>query len=414
MNLKICAFLCALCMSVAVSAQWTAKASFPGTPRARSVSFTIGHKMYVMGGYANTGQVLKDFWEYNTDTDTWTQKPNFDGPERYGAAAFVIDTIGYIATGANDFGYLDDLWQYDPSNGNWTQLTSLPAGQPQHENQRTEAFVFVIGNKAYLGGGNGFVFGANSTSNIAFSDLWEYSKSSNSWFPKTGFPDFVGRDMAIAVTYNNLGYVGLGCNVQQNTNYTKFWAYDASTDSWAAKADFPTGFSVDAAAFTLDTSIYVVGGVNLTPVSLSNQFYKYSPSTDTWSSAGTFNGGSIAAPFVAVSGGKAFLGTGFDGGLNPRSDVWQFPTAVVPNGIHELSTQGNITVYPNPAHDYITVRMPGDVVLIEIYDMSGKRLLKCEADFDHISVAPLAAGIYNLKAISKSGGISCTRFVKDK
>jgi len=52
-----------------------------------------------MGGVNASGNTLNDFWEYDITTDMWTQKPNFPGPERYGASAFVLNNKGYIATG---------------------------------------------------------------------------------------------------------------------------------------------------------------------------------------------------------------------------------------------------------------------------------------------------------------------------
>src|SRR4051812_15717998 len=109
MRFKFTTILCALLLSYTVRAQWMQTSNFPGTPRARSTAFTIDGKVYVMGGYANTGQALNDFWQYDIATATWTQKPNFPGEGRYGAVSFVMGSSGYIATGANDNGYLDDL-----------------------------------------------------------------------------------------------------------------------------------------------------------------------------------------------------------------------------------------------------------------------------------------------------------------
>lgn len=286
-----------LLLSLSGSAQWLQKANFPGTSKAKSTAFTIGNKIYVMGGVDNFSNILKDFWEYDIPSDSWTQKPNFPGPERYGATSFVLNNKGYIAIGGNDFGYLDDLWEYDPLTGNWNQKTGLPAGSPQHENQRTESWSFVVNNKAYLGGGEGFVFGPNGTSNIAFYDIWEYNPVTDTWMQKSDIPDFIGRDMSVAGSVNNKGYVGLGCNVQQNINRQSFWEYDPSTDTWTSKSNFPSIYTTDAGSFVLNSELYVVGGVRFNPVGLSGQFYKYEPVTDTWTALSNFNGGAIAGEF---------------------------------------------------------------------------------------------------------------------
>src|SRR6185295_3669230 len=123
MSLKLPVLFCAICISAAASAQWVQRANFPGTSRSKATAFTIGDKIYVMGGVSNSAVVLHDFWEYDIPSNTWTVKPNFPGPERYGATSFVINNKGYIATGGNDFGYLDDLWEYNPLTSAWIQRT---------------------------------------------------------------------------------------------------------------------------------------------------------------------------------------------------------------------------------------------------------------------------------------------------
>src|SRR5262245_26371508 len=123
MKLKVSIALSLFILSLQASAQWIQKANFPATAKAKSAAFTIGNKIYVIGGVDNAGNVLNNFWEYDIPSDTWTQKPDFPGPERYGAASFVLNNKGYIATGGNDFGYLDDLWEYNPVTDSWIQKT---------------------------------------------------------------------------------------------------------------------------------------------------------------------------------------------------------------------------------------------------------------------------------------------------
>src|SRR4249919_1295317 len=101
MKLRLLLLLTSLFLSVTLSAQWIQKATFPGTARSKSTSFTIDNKIYVMGGITNSLAILNDFWEYDITNNTWIQKPDFPGPERYGAVSFVINNIGYVSTGAN-------------------------------------------------------------------------------------------------------------------------------------------------------------------------------------------------------------------------------------------------------------------------------------------------------------------------
>ena len=106
MKLRITTIITILFFSNFVMAQWVQRAAFPGVSRAKAASFTIGNKIYVIGGISNSVVVLRDFWEYDKTTNSWSQKANFPGEERYGAATFVLNGRGYIATGGNDFGFM--------------------------------------------------------------------------------------------------------------------------------------------------------------------------------------------------------------------------------------------------------------------------------------------------------------------
>ena len=107
---------------------WTIKGNFAGLARRGAVSFSIGNK-----GYTGTGFLtyrLKDFWEYDATTDSWSQKADFGGTTRYYAVGFAIENKGYIATGddgnATNGGATNDIWEYDPNSNSWTQKSPLP------------------------------------------------------------------------------------------------------------------------------------------------------------------------------------------------------------------------------------------------------------------------------------------------
>lgn len=56
-------------------------------------------------------------------------------------------------------------------------------------------------------------------------------------------------------------------------------------------------------------------------------------------------------------------------------------------------TPKEVSVYPNPANDFIQINSPGTVKSIEIYDESGK-LIKTETNGNRIDVKGLLAGVY--------------------
>lgn len=82
-------------------------------------------------------------------------------------------------------------------------------------------------------------------------------------------------------------------------------------------------------------------------------------------------------------------------------------------GIHEYSAAA-ISVFPNPANSVLNVQMENAIETVEIFDMSGKVVLRSEANDNHIqiNVTTLKSGIYFIKAIA-NGQIATGKFVKE-
>ena len=100
---------------------WTQKANLVGGGREYAAGFAIGNK-----GYIGAGTGYNDFWEYDPATNTWTQKANFAGGTRLGPTGFSIGNKGYIGTGyyknnALVTFYYKDFWEFDPNTNIWTQ-----------------------------------------------------------------------------------------------------------------------------------------------------------------------------------------------------------------------------------------------------------------------------------------------------
>src|SRR5690606_21044971 len=131
------------------NAQWAPIAPFPGEARHSAVGFAVGNKGYVGLGYNGT-TALSDFYEYDPATDTWTaiaaELPV--DKARYGAVAFSLGNSGYVGLGSTETGKnLSDIYRFNPTAKTWSVV---PA---QFKSKRANAFAFVIGNKAYVGGG---------------------------------------------------------------------------------------------------------------------------------------------------------------------------------------------------------------------------------------------------------------------
>jgi N-acetylneuraminic acid mutarotase len=75
-------------------------------------AFTVNGKAYLAtGGQGSAGAIV---WEWNPETDRWTEKANFEGAARLEAVGFGIGTRGYIATGRSSSYFFDDIWAFDP------------------------------------------------------------------------------------------------------------------------------------------------------------------------------------------------------------------------------------------------------------------------------------------------------------
>jgi len=82
-------------------------------------------------------------------------------------------------------------------------------------------------------------------------------------------------------------------------------------------------------------------------------------------------------------------------------------------GIKEYVDKEQISVYPNPTSDLLSISYSGNsaVAVVSIYEMNGQRVM----DFigSTIDVSQLSGGIYLISVEMEGGTIAWTRFVKD-
>lgn len=236
---------------------WTRVADFPGTARSSAVSFSINGKGYVGTGYDDNDNKLKDFWEYDPVTNTWTRRADFGGTARYNAVGFTLDNKGYIATGY-DGNYLKDMWEYDPSTDTWVQKSSLGGSK------RSDAVVFVHSGKAYILGG----FNNGSYLN----DFWVYTASSNSWSEKRkistvnddddyddDYGDNIRRGNGMIFVMNDKAYFTCG---NRNGTLGTAWEYNISADTWNEKTGFEGTAREGGLGFSINNRGYITTGSN--------------------------------------------------------------------------------------------------------------------------------------------------------
>jgi hypothetical protein len=132
----------------------------------------------------------------------------------------------------------------------------------------------------------------------------------------------------------------------------------------------------------------------------------------------------------AVGGAQAFLGLNIDPNSIPGTGVvkvkvyrtgsfgnvdtltWYINSVVA--GVHELSLNGNVKVFPNPAKEKISLKnnLPGEITAVSMTDISGRKMEGIKLENDQIDISNLNSGIYFLQ-ISTSHGKCVQKIVKE-
>ena len=208
---------------------WTKLDNFPGGGRTYVTPFSIGPKGYLCMGYTespeNLNIELKELWEYDSQTNIWSQKADFTGIFRNETIAFVAEGKAYVGTGSNNgITTLSDFYQYDPTLDLWSPDTD------------------VIGDPTYGFGsfslkGKGHLFGGTINGNERTNQHYVYNPSNASWTelsPAPGEPRLEGTGFVI----QDIGYYGLG-SITNNSPGFDLWKYDDQEDTWTEVSNFP-------------------------------------------------------------------------------------------------------------------------------------------------------------------------------
>ena len=227
-----------------------------GLDRGSATSFSINDKGYVCLGQGQTNPYFKDMWEYNHETEAWTQKADFIGTARRQAIGFSIDEFGYVGTGQDALGLCKDFFKYDPLTNSWTQLNDFPG------TARRQAVAFTMGAQAYLGTGD---------DGVLRNDFWMYEASTDTWIQKANFP---GTPRAGATGWGVFPTAFIATGEDINFEYKNdVWEYNYFSNSWVQRSDFPGAPRKNAISFVIDGIAYLGTGFN---GSFMDDFYSYS------------------------------------------------------------------------------------------------------------------------------------------
>jgi len=289
---------------------WTQKADFGGTARFGAAGYSISSDGYI--GIGNGGGPLyNDFWKYDTSTNSWIQKAGTVGS--WVRVGFSIGSKAYIGTGY-DGSYTNTFWEYDSATDTWAQKANFGGTSRQY------AVGFSIGSKGYIG------TGYDGLPNFK-KDFWEYDPSTNVWTQKANFGG-AARSNDVGFSIGSKGYIGTGNDA--NNFYNDFWEYDPSTNTWVQKADFGGTARQCAVGFFIGSKGYI--GLGYDGSNYYNDFWEYDPTANTWTQKANLGGAprTFAAGFSI--GNKGYIGTGRDENSNPLGDFWEYaPDLPTPN-----------------------------------------------------------------------------------
>ena len=130
---------------------WTQKDDLPGPSRHHPYYFGVDGIAYVGFGHGNSVDgmlsIFNDFYKFDPETDEWTRLNDFPGEGRVAGTQFDYNGKGYILSGDGDnhsFMEEGEFWEYEPQSDTWTQLLSHPGSS------RWAPGTFVIDNYVYF------------------------------------------------------------------------------------------------------------------------------------------------------------------------------------------------------------------------------------------------------------------------
>jgi hypothetical protein len=220
-----------------------------GLERGSACAFTLSHenmqKAYVCLGQTQTVAYMKDLWEFNPQTETWSQKANFSGTARRQSVCFTTGNKAYVGTGEDAIGLKKDFYAFDPVTNSWTQVADF-AGT-----SRRDAVAFEL---------NGYGFVGTGDDGILKKDLWMYDVQSDTWIDKANFP---GTARAGAVAWGAFTVAYLGTGEDANGEFKNdLYEYNYYLNAWVQRANMPAPGRKNAFAFYINGVSYVGAGYN--------------------------------------------------------------------------------------------------------------------------------------------------------
>ena len=137
--------------------------------------------------------------------------------------------------------------------------------------------------------------------------VWAFDALSQVWIQKHDFPGTSVYDPS-SFAINGYGYIvnGWDSTTSGGSTRNECWRYDPSTDTWARKASFPGTGRYTCASFADHGKGYVACGFS----PYTNEVYQYDPVADSWTQKGNFPGIPRQATTQFTINGTTYVGMG--------------------------------------------------------------------------------------------------------
>ncbi|MGW8315007.1 MAG: Kelch repeat-containing protein [Bacteroidales bacterium] len=196
-------------------------------------------RVIMFGGFPGTlsSNFYDDTWAYDYNSDTWEEMNPENPPPKRGYANMVYNSRSdrVMLWGGRDYtGELTDIsmWEYDYNTNTWSNF--IPVGGPEYPHAYSQMLYDSVKNELYLFGG-GHV--TNITAGILYDDNWIYHCEDSTWseIAVEGGPVRVSlHAMAFMPGQEQILLIGgeTGSTIYTNNMLDGTWIMDYTEKTW--------------------------------------------------------------------------------------------------------------------------------------------------------------------------------------